>query len=233
MKKAFTILLFCVAGASFGQTQTRILARDIIKQINEGRTVEYTGVEIEGDLDLTNLSNQRLERHSSGWFDTNETYESVVEVPVRFSNCTFLGDVLAYYHLDRRNETYIAHFEKDAIFKNCTFKRSSEFKYSEFNGQATFTGCTFYDVANFKYAEFSYGPMFNSVKFERGADFKYTDFPRETTFEKATFYGYANFKYTKFRSPLNMQGTAFRGDEDFKYTRIDGRSFTSHLLERQ
>lgn len=236
MKHICTLLLFVAATASstVGQTQTRILAKDIIKQINEGRAVEYTGVEIEGELDLTNLQNQRLERSSGSWlgFDGNETYESTVEVTVKFTNCTFLDDVLAYYHLERRHETYIAHFEKDVVFKNCTFKEASEFKYSEFSGVVSFSGCTFNDVANFKYAEFSSGPSFSYARFERGADFKYTEFPRETSFEKATFEGLANFKYTKFRSPLNMQGVAFRGDEDFKYTKIDGRSFTSYLLDR-
>jgi uncharacterized protein YjbI with pentapeptide repeats len=213
--------------------QTKVKASDIIKQINEGRAVAYSNVEIEGDVDLTDLENRRAGRSSGGWFsDDNGNYESTVEVPLSFTNCTFLGNVLAYYHIERRNETYIAHFEKDAVFSNCVFKNASEFKYSEFKGMATFTGCTFNDVANFKYAEFSSGPLFGSVKFESGADFKYTEFPRETSFEKATFHGMANFKYSKFKSPLKLNGVAFNGSEDFKYTQIDGGNFTSYLLDK-
>jgi len=231
MKNLFAFFLCLTVSATVAQTRTRVLASDIIKQINDDRAVEYNGVEIEGDLDLTDLENRRLERYSSNWFGHgNETYESHVGVTVKFTNCTFLGDVLAYYHIDRRNETYIAHFEKDAIFANCTFKRGSEFKYSEFNGVAVFTGSTFAKEANFKYAEFSGGPMFNTAHFESGANFKYAEFPRETSFEKAIFYGSADFKYSKFRSPLKMNGVSFRGHEDFKYTKIDGRSFTSYLL---
>jgi hypothetical protein len=33
------------------------------------------------------------------------------------------------------------------------------------------------------------------------------------------------------RSPLNMIRVAFKGSEDFKYTQIDGRGFTSYLLD--
>ena len=233
MKHILTIFLCVVVAATTTVAQTKIKASDIIKQINEGRAVMYSNVEIEGDLDLTDLENRRLEHSVSRWFSNDSgTYESTVEVSVNFTNCTFLDDVLAYYHVDNRNETFVAHFEKDVVFKNCVFRDGSEFKYSEFNGVATFAGCTFNENANFKYAEFSGGPSFSNTKFESGADFKYTEFPRETSFEKATFQGLANFKYSKFRSPLNMDGVAFRGSEDFKYTRIDGDDFTSYLLHR-
>lgn len=236
MKNLVGILLFLVAAhtASAQNTTVRVLAGDIIRQINEGRPVEYTNVEIEGDLDLTDLENRRLERSAYSLFDFggNDTYESTVEVSLRFTNCTFLGDVLAYYHIERKQDTYLAHFEREVVFKNCIFKRASEFKYSEFNADASFEGCTFNETANFKYAEFSKGPVFRSALFDGGADFKYTEFPRETSFEKATFHGLANFKYAKFRSPLNLTATSFRGREDFKYTKVDGQDFTSYLLER-
>jgi uncharacterized protein YjbI with pentapeptide repeats len=235
MKHILTIFFCLVVAATTTVAQTRIKASDIIKQINEGRAVTYSNVEIEGELDLTDLENRRLEHSVSRWFSNNDggNYESNVEVSLNFTNCTFLGDVLAYYHVDRRNETFVASFEKDVVFTNCVFKNLSEFKYSEFNGVATFAGCTFNEVANFKYAEFSGGPSFSNAKFESGADFKYTEFPRETSFEKAMFRGLANFKYSKFRSPLNMNGVAFRGSEDFKYTQIDGSDFTSYLLHNR
>jgi hypothetical protein len=237
MKHAFTAFTFFIGLALAANAQSKINASEIIKKINAGQDVAYSNVEIEGTLDLTDLNNRKEERSSSNWLDNigggNDTYESTVEVSFSFTNCTFLGDVLAYYHIERSEETFIANFEKDVIFKSCTFKKASEFKYSEFEGAATFTGSTFNQVANFKYAEFSSGPSFASVKFDDGADFKYTEFPRETSFQKATFYGLANFKYSKFRSPLHIENVAFKGGEDFKYTRVDGQSFTSFLLENQ
>ena len=224
-----------VFGLTVASAQSKIQASEIIRQINEGRDVTYSNIEIEGVLDLTDLKNRMEERPTNRWlngyYDDTDTYFSTVEVSLTFNNCTFLGDVLAYYHLERREETYIAHFEKDVLFKNCNFRYSSEFKYSEFEGVANFSGSTFNRTANFKYAEFSSGPLFANVRFEEGADFKYTEFPRETSFQKAIFNGLANFKYSKFSSPLNIESISFRGSEDFKYTKIDGRSFTSYLLE--
>lgn len=231
MKTILALALILTAASAFGQT--KIKASEIIRQINQGKPVEYKNAEIEGDLDLTALQNRRLENFSGSRWDDNETYESTVEVSLNFVNCTFLGDVLAYYHIDRDDETNIAHFEKDVAFTNCTFRRLSEFKYSEFNGTVSFAGSTFEEEANFKYAEFSTGPVFSNVRFDSGADFKYTEFPRETSFEKAAFRGLANFKYSKFRSPVNMNGVAFNGSEDFKYTEIDGRNFTSYLLRNR
>lgn len=246
-------LLFFTS-ASFAQQ--RIDAQEIIRQINQGQAVSYENVEISGDLDLTNLDNRRQSESSSGWFgNSNDTYESSVEASVSFVNCTFLGDVIAYYHDDREEDTFIAHFEDDAVFRKCTFREASEFKYSEFSEDADFSGTVFQEEANFKYAEFSEAPSFAQAVFEEDANFKYAEFPAETnftavvfddeanfkyaefprgaSFEEAVFNDLANFKYAKFRTPLNLQNVSFNGDEDFKYTKVDGRSFTSYLLNNR
>lgn len=231
--RLLTTLLFATLVAFASAAQKRIQTSEILKQINAGRDVTYSNVEIEGDLDLTDLDNRRSKRTSNWYSYDNDYYESMVEGSVSFIGCTFLGEVLAYYHVEKRNATYVAHFDKDVSFKDCTFKRASEFKYSEFGGKADFSGVTFSRNANFKYAEFSDGPSFANAKFEDDADFKYAEFPRGTSFQRATFYGLANFKYSKFRTPLSIDGIAFRGSEDFKYTKVDGRSFTSYLLENR
>ena len=235
MKHALTLLCLLFGLTITSIAQSKVKASDIIKQINEGREVTYTNIEVEGNLDLTDLQNRTEAHHATRWlrhFDgDDDTFVSTVKVSLAFTNCTFRGDVLAYYHMDHNRETFIANFEKDVVFKNCNFNRASEFKYSEFESTASFAGSTFKEEANFKYAEFSSGPSFASAKFEDGANFKYTQFPVETSFKQATFYGLANFKYSKFISPINIESVAFKGSEDFKYTRIDGKSFTSFLLE--
>lgn len=232
--KVFALMAITLIFSLSVTAQTRIDARDIIRQINDGKNVSYTGTEISGDLDLTNLNNRRNTKSSHNWFGYgNDLYESTVEVSLSFVNCTFTGDVIAYYHVEQDDDTYVAHFDRDVVFKGCTFKRASEFKYSEFDGLADFSGSTFDRNANFKYAEFSDGPSFANCRFEDDADFKYTEFPRNTSFERTTFYGHANFKYTKFATPLNVSNIAFNGSEDFKYTKVDGQSFTSYLLRNK
>src|SRR5687768_9418843 len=114
MQKLLTTFLCLVAAATVTVAQTRIKASDIIEKINEGSAVEYSNVQIEGDLDLTDLKTRRLERSVTKLLsDDHSTYESTVEVPVSFTNCTFLDDVIAYYNDERDNDTYVAHFEKD------------------------------------------------------------------------------------------------------------------------
>jgi len=237
MKHALTLLSLLLVSAVTSTAQSKVKASDIIKQINEGHDVAYTNVEVEGNLDLTDLQNRTEAHHSNRWlrhFDGDDnTFVSTVNVSLTFTNCTFLDDVLAYYNLNHSREAFVANFEKGVVFKNCNFNRASEFKYSQFEGTTNFAGSTFKDEANFKYAVFSSGPSFASTKFEEGANFKYTHFPVETSFQQATFYGLANFKYSKFTSPLNIESIAFKGSEDFKYTRIDGKSFTSYLLEKR
>ena len=67
MKQILSIFL-CLMAAAAGVAQT-IKASDIIKQINEGHTVVYSNVQIEGDLDLTNLENRRLVHSTSNRFN--------------------------------------------------------------------------------------------------------------------------------------------------------------------
>lgn len=227
------ILLTFILALALGTTnaQNTVKASEILAQIDKGEPVVYRNVEIEGELDFTNLRNRRHTEESFDFFGKgNDTYESTVEKSVVFVNCTFLDDVLAYYHIERDNDTFIAHFEGDAVFQNCVFRRKSEFKYSEFEEKTDFSGTTFNREANFKYAEFSNTPSFAKAQFKDDANFKYAEFPQGVTFEGSIFKQLANFKYTKFRTPLNIKNVSFEGEEDFKYTKVDGHSFTSYLL---
>jgi uncharacterized protein YjbI with pentapeptide repeats len=186
--KRLAILLFLVAAtATLAVAQSRINAANIINKINRGEAVRYDSVEIEGVLDLTHLNNrQRTESSDSrfGFGGSNDTYESHVEVPLSFTNCTFRDEVIACYHNDGEDDTFIAHFDENVQFSGCTFQNASEFKYSEFSEGADFRGAVFGEEANFKYAEFSKAPVFAQAVFEEDANFKYTEVDGEdfTTF---------------------------------------------------
>jgi len=236
------------------QAQRTISSSEIIEKINRGETVRYENVEIEGVLDLTDLENRQLVKKDNKWFGSDsEQYESQVEVSLTFVKCTFRDDVLAYYNDD--NRTFIANFEDDVVFSQCSFLRDSEFKYSEFPREADFSNsifeenanfkyaefergpdfsqCVFEEEANFKYAEFDDQPLFAGVVFEDDANFKYANFPDGVSFEGSVFNELANFKYSKFSEPLNLDNAVFNGDEDFKYTKINGKDFTTYLLKNR
>lgn len=238
--------------------QSKVNASEIIEKINRGEAVSYRNAEITGNLDMTKLQNMKRKNGKDG--DTKE-YISTVTAPVTFVNCTFSGDVLAYFSPDSgasgimngSGEVYNTNFERDVLFENCRFEQGSAFKYSEFKGDASFVGSRFSEEALFKYTKFSQNANFSNVRFEEEANFKYVDFPRKISFAGATFEEEANFKYAKFKDGVNFQkavfdGTAnfkyanisnsfnikgadFRGGDDFKYTKLNNKSISLSSLQ--
>ncbi|MHC2990388.1 hypothetical protein OB13_01865 [Pontibacter sp. HJ8] len=232
--------------------QTKVNASEVLAKINRGETVSYKNAEIVGDLDMTKLQNMKLKKDKSDKYSTQE-HISTVTAPLTFTNCTFKGDVLAYFNPDKgalninnsSNEVYNTNFERDVRFENCVFEKKSEFKYAEFKGQASFSGSRFSDEANFKYTKFSnpadysratFGgeanfkyvsfpgaANFSNATFSKEANFKYAKFPDGVNFQKATFGGLANFKYAKLADPMKLQGAAFKGGDDFKYTQLNNQ----------
>jgi uncharacterized protein YjbI with pentapeptide repeats len=238
--------------------QVKVNASEIIAKMNRGEAVSYKNAAITGDLDMTKLQNMKLKNGKSG--DSKE-YVSTVTAPVTFVNCTFKGNVLAYFNpdngasgiMDGSNEVYNTNFERDVLFENCRFEQESAFKYSEFKGSASFVGSHFSEEALFKYTTFSKDVNFSNVRIEDEANFKYVAFPKRISFVGATFEEEANFKYAKFREGVNFQkavfdgtanfkyanisdsfnikGASFRGGDDFKYTKLNNKSISLSALQ--
>ncbi len=252
------ILTLFISGLIWSQSmaQDMVTANTIIEKINNGESVRYKNVIITGTLDLTDLANREVTRKDRNWLDKDyHKYESTVEVLLQFEDCKFEDDVIAYYNDESENDTFIANFDKDVIFRNCVFDGAAAFKYSQFDEQVDFYGAHFDEEANFKYAEFDEAPVFTRARFQDDANFKYAKFPKRTSFAEAVFeeeanFKYAefpggasfadarfldlaNFKYTKFSNPLDIKNVKFEGTEDFKYTKVDGQSFTSYLIKNQ
>lgn len=241
--------------------QNKVNASEVIAKINRGEAIAYKNAEITGDLDLAKLQNMKLkDRKGESKYETKE-YISTVTAPISFVNCTFKGDVLAYFNPDNgvnivssRNEVYNTNFEKDVRFDNCTFEKASAFKYSVFDGDVSFVGSAFKEEALFKYSKFRGTVDFSKARFRQDANFKYVTFPGKANFAGATFGGEANFKYAKFEEGVdyqkanfdgianfkyakisdsfNIKGASFKGDDDFKYTRLNNRQVSlTTLLE--
>ncbi len=249
MKKAFSLLLFLLPALAWAQAA--LDAKEIVARINRGEAVSYRDATINGTLDLTQLDN-RKRREEPGTGEDSKTYVSTVKAPVSFTNCTFAGDVLAYYHLEDEQETHTADFDEAVVFENCTFRGKTAFKYSRFARGASFAGSRFGQEALFKYSQFAKAPNFSKARFDDAADFKYTHFREEANFSDAGFEGeavfkytqfpgrssfrnavfsrHADFKYAKFSEPVDLSGVDFQGGEDFKYTRVGGKSMSAYLL---
>lgn len=254
--KIFIVLLLAVPIVSMAQN--RVNAEDIIDSINAGRDVSYRNAVIVGDLDFRAIDEVTADKPlrklvRNRW--TTQTYTCHVRSSLSFVDCTFKGDVLAYVHLDKENETYnsvfyedvsfggssfegasafkYVKFQKGADFSNTSYEEEALFKYTKFSTDVSFEDSVFHAVANFKYTKFPEPVDFAQSVFYKEANFKYTKFPEGANFEDTEFRGFANFKYTKFSEPLNFDGVEFDRDVDFKYTKIDGRSFTAYLIKNR
>ncbi|WP_242929539.1 pentapeptide repeat-containing protein [Pontibacter vulgaris] len=257
-KKVYFLLAFFMLPL-LTMAQTKVDASEIIAKINRGEAVSYKNAEITGDLDMTKLKNMKLKNEKDSKYDSKE-YISTVTAPIIFENCTFKGDVLAYFNPDnginivnQKNEVYNTNFEKEVRFEDCTFEKATAFKYSEFEEKVSFAGSRFKEEALFKYSEFEKRADFNKADFRELANFKYVTFPVAADFkgatfdddadfkyakfengvnmQQATFNDLANFKYTKFSAPANLKGARFNGSTDFKYTKLGNRSVDLATLQ--
>lgn len=242
-----------VAVSAFAQS--RVNAKDILKDIDSGKAINIRGAEIVGDLDLTSIQDKEPDKDNKRSRHNTQVFWYHVRTPLSFVDCTFRDDVIAYYHDEDKNETHNAVFHADVSFQGCAFQGISAFKYSKFHEGADFTktsyhkealfkytkfstgvsfaGSQFIHDANFKYTEFPGKVDFANVKFHDLANFKYTKFPKGVSFRNAIFQGDSIFKYTKFYEPFDFEGTEFEDSVDFKYTKLEGKSFTKYLLEHK
>lgn len=235
--------------------QSSVNAKDILKSIDEGKAVNYKGVEIVGDLDLTTIQDKVPDKNNKRSRNSTKVFWYHVRSPLSFVDCTFKDDVIAYYHDEDKNETHNAVFHDDVRFQGCEFQGMSEFKYSKFHENADFSKTTYEEEALFKYSEFSTEVSFadsvfsedanfkytkfpqkvdfSNSEFQEEANFKYTEFPKGVSYKNALFKGDSNFKYTKFYEPFDFDGTEFGDEVDFKYTKLEGKPFIKYLLKRK
>jgi len=218
MKKTILILTILLIIPSLLYAQKQVKAEDIIKQINEGKAVEYENAVITGTLDLTRIENVIVKRRPR--YNSSGSYICLVKVPVSFINCTFENDFLTYYHDNYENAVYFNVFTEDVNFSGSTFKWASSFKYTEFEKKSNFENTEFYDEAYFKYTKFFREGNFKKAVFHDDANFKYTDFREIAHFDEAKFRRDANFKYTKFNRGVNFTKTIFESFANFAYTKF-------------
>lgn len=248
MKRLLNLILIILLLPCATFALNKVDTDDIIRQINAGEDVEYENAVITGDLDFTSVKDITLNND----FKHQDSYHCHIRSRVKFVNCIFRGNVIAYRSVNLPKKLYTPIFYKDVLFSGCeingefrfkyvrfhknanfdstSFKDDANFKYSKFSSSADFSSTQFVEDVTFKYTQFPRYVNFTSAKFEEEANFKYTKFPKGVSFERAIFLNDANFKYTVFSNPFNIDDIKFRGDTNFKYTKVDGESFTKYLI---
>lgn len=259
MRKYITLTLIFTLITTLSFAQKTVQASDIMKDIKAGKDVVISNATVEGILDFTYMDEklEDLPKRKKSWFWNNggsNKVKNLIESKVSFTNVTFKDDVLAYIpDGDNSGYTFVANFEKDAMFANCTFERKAMFKYSKFEQASTFKNAKFNDDSTFKYAsfdkatsfenaEFNYDSTFKyakfktyvsfaNTKFEETATFKYTEFKDGVSFKDANFEEDLDIKYTKVKGKFDASGMKVAYDIDSKYTSINGKSFTRYLID--
>ena len=206
--------------------QTKIKATTILNSIKNHKEITYKNVIITGVLDFTFMEDQlknKPKKKKRWWHTDKQNYEETqIKSHISFENCTFQDPVYAYIHNEDTERTFIANFEEDVRFKNCTFKEEALFKYSNFEKSAIFSGSHFKDASTFKYAKFHDAIDFHSTNFEASSSFKYASFRKNVSFANSTFEESATFKYAKFENGVSFNRTQFNEDLDLKYTKVSG-----------
>ena len=231
-----SILIFFISFFStVGFAQKTIEASDLMKDLKKGKTISINNTTVVGTLDFTFMAEASIDLpEKRKWWNNGggNTIKKRIKNKISFTNVIFEDDVLAYIPTQDGGYTFIANFEDDVIFKNCTFKRKALFKYSKFNENTSFEGTNFDDENTFKYAKFHNFVSFAETSFSETATFKYAKFLNGVSFKDANFREDLNIKYTKVSGKFDITNMKVAYDINAKYTKINGKSFTKHLVDK-
>ena len=202
-----------------------VSASFIRRELQRGNTVDLTGVEVQGDLDLRGLAQ--------------------VDRPFRCHSCRFSGTLLLTDVTFRRSldlsgsrfaravEARASRFEGPVVFA-----RVAETP-TKFEQGANFSSATFQDVASFAGAEFAESD-FSSARFRSDARFDDAEFGGLVRFRETSFEGLATFasfgireqpvpdqgtcalERPGFRQEAMFSGARFSGQVDFRFRCFDG-----------
>jgi uncharacterized protein YjbI with pentapeptide repeats len=208
--------------------QNKIDARRIMSDIKNGKDITYKNATIVGTLDFTFMEEKMdklPKRRKKSWWNkgnSDNKIEKQITNNVSFVNCTFEDNVFAYIHDEDTGYTFVANFEKDAIFKDCTFREMSMFKYTKFDETADFSNTKFNGESTFKYADFKNDVSFANTFYGESSTFKYSVFRNNVSFANAIFKETATFKYANFKEGVSFNKTRFEEDLIIKYTKVNG-----------
>jgi hypothetical protein len=235
-KTALVVFLLAIFICSDVIAQQTVKASDIIQDIKNGKNISYENVTIIGDLDMTFMDEKlpALPRKHR-WYKNggSNSIEEQIEGKIAFVNCIFEDNVYAYFHDKDSKYTFVANFENDVKFVDCTFKEDALFKYSDFERNATFSGSKFNKKTTFKYAKFDENVNFSNATFNKSAIFKYSNFRNGVSFNDTAFKDCLDIKYVKIRGDFDTTNMSVTNNIDSKYSDINGDGFSKHLLSRK
>ena len=194
---------------------TLTISSDVILDcLRAGHSVNFDGVKIEGDLDLTSLNE-------------NSAQSISISSVLVLRNSHFTGSLISF---NGDNENVVI------------FQGKVDLRGSQFDKRVDFTGATFEEFAHFENIQFSAGANFTQTFFQNGASFNNTTFNDSSSFMLATISGGIDFSDSEFFILANFswlhstQGTnpLLPGDTHFSRARFTGAVyFMDAVFENQ
>jgi hypothetical protein len=139
-----------------------------MKEINDGKSIEYENVTIRGDFDFTLIQKKSKGGSYGIRGGVAKEYIGKVTAPVMFKNCVFLGEVITFNEnrlpgVRKENFTW---FEAPVTFIGCTFQERAQFLRMNIKGLLKIEDCVFEDDIRFDKIGFAQTPIFqnNDIK---------------------------------------------------------------------
>jgi len=209
-----------------------VQASEILAMIERGEDVEYDGVIVEGDLELSGLDlpKEHVERNDDEVevMDSGEgsklinssirIVESEIRGTVNLSNMILLGPV----------DFNFTNFSGPIDICGCQFENDTGFVASQFNGYALFVNANFDDNISFIESQFNYYAVFWSARFDQNVSFLNSQFGDDVSFMDARFCESAEFAETKFSGSASFKNASFNKTADFK-----GAQFSDNVYFRE
>lgn len=214
--------------AKIGVPNNIIPAKIIITQIENGETVDYDGITIDGDLDLDKITR-----------DENDLYiiktpikikDSNIQRPTKIRNVNFM-DRVDFSGTSFINSDFMgSKFSKFANFEDATFTGYASFSNVEFLDDVSFANSQFaehtlirFDGAKFQKDAFFWGMNNKSILFGGESYFRHAVFHGIAEFSKAVFSGKADFSFCRFSGEcIRLMNTQFNEEVSFIGSKIKG-----------
>ena len=230
---ALTLLAPLLASPAQGAPDSRVViqASEILAKIENGEPVEYDGVIVEGDLDLSGLDlpTEHVERTELEIKYLHLSEEAkVVKSSISITNSEIRGNTNFNNAIFREQVNFEnTKFTGDAGFLRSNFSGYANFREAQFSGGAAYFGEAQFSggAAYFGEAQFSGGDAyFGEAQFSGGdAYFGEAQFSGgDANFLGANFSGDADFERAQFSSDVDFTGAQVRGDANFSGAQVIG-----------
>ncbi len=207
----FLFLLLAQTGLA-APNGTTVLAGDILAKVKAGEPVDYSGVKVSGDLNLSQVAQvyQEFRVANSNFLGNVSLDGTIFRDSVDLKGSTFEG----FVSFDK------SQFSEEASFSRASFLKDVSFRLAGFSRATSFRSCRFLENAIFDNTKFDGNADFKGALFGGAASFVLAQFTRPTSFQNAIFFNTVSFESAQFGDATDFRNSTFKDDASFPGTRF-------------